>query len=71
MSKLFIYDYKHQQVHAELELGELTPDQWALMEKLFPFFEENELTTRYKALTIAKSYEIVSNDGESEIKWAQ
>lgn len=68
--KLFIYDQKHEQVHGELDLGELDDKQVVLLETVVKFLDEQKITDRYKTLTIAESFKINYDDGESEIEFS-
>lgn len=54
--KLFYYDLKHNEIHDELELGNLTKDQEDLVDKIIEFLNENEiLDGRYKNLILAQN----------------
>jgi hypothetical protein len=66
--KLFYFDNKHNQMIAKLDLGELSPNEFLLLHKVLQFLKDKDIIDgRYKDLELAKSAEIVYEDGEAEI----
>lgn len=53
--KLFQYDSKHDRVISELDLGELSDEQNALLDKVLEWME-TRLFTRYNSAVLAESY---------------
>lgn len=69
MKKLFFHDDKHQNVHAEMELGDLTVENKELLEKVFEFLRANHVLDRYRELTIAESFHEHWEDGEKQLSF--
>jgi hypothetical protein len=66
--KLFYFDNRHSQILANLDLGELSPNEFLLLHKVLQFLkDEKVIDGRYKDLELAESAEIVYEDGEAEI----
>lgn len=56
--KLYNYDSKHQSINGELDLGDITDVESAIVDKLIYFLDEAGFTSRYNGLVLAKSYVI-------------
>lgn len=56
--KLFNYDEKHERVNGELDLGELTPSESKLLDKIVAWMGDQGFTSRYQQLEIAERYEV-------------
>lgn len=67
--KLFLHDRKHEQILAELDLGEISHEQEALLDKIINFLDEQGVTDRYKDLMLANGYTQGIQDGESVIEF--
>ncbi len=60
--KLFLFDEKHEQVHAEMEITNLKQT-----EDIILFFHNNHIIDRYTSLVIAEAYTVVYEDGERSV----
>lgn len=67
--KLFIHDEKHEQINGSLELGNLSVESLALLEKIVEFLDSEGITDRYKRLVFADGYKQTYPDGESLIEF--
>lgn len=54
--KLFLYDVKHENVFGEKDLGNLTPSEIELLERVVEFLEEKEILSRYRTIRVAESW---------------
>lgn len=71
--KLFLYDDKHGNMVKEVYLGELTDTERNVADKIIQGMEEaNFLDGRYRAATIAESYErkLDEDSGESYLEFS-
>lgn len=66
--KLFLYDTKHQQVHAHTDMGDLNQTEVALVNKVLEFLQDNRITDgRYRNLTLADDIETIYVDEEPQL----
>lgn len=64
--KMFYYDSRHEEVHNEVDLGELTEDQTILINKIERFlFRSGIIDRHYKHLILAESF-VKTYDEEQE-----
>lgn len=60
--KLFIHDAKHDVVLAETDLGDLTESEEALVNGIFSFLEEHDVSSRYARPVLADGYTQVTDE---------
>lgn len=67
--KLFLYDLKHNNVHAELNLGDINNETKYVINQIIEFLdEEGVIDGRYKCLTIARAINTAfDEDGEKQL----
>ena len=68
--KLFLYDEKHQQLIDNLDLGNLSNEEIAQINKIIDFLEDNHILDRYKNLTLANKAEVQYEDGEPSLNFS-
>ncbi len=64
--KLFLFDRKHQQVHASLDLGDADLEA---VHQVIDFLDAQGITNRYKSLVVADGYKVEYEEGEPEVEF--
>ncbi len=66
--KIVCYDHKHQQIHHELDLGEISEKAKELVMKIIVWLEdEHNLLRGYEALALCDEAVVEYEDGEPEV----
>jgi hypothetical protein len=65
--KLYYYDSKHEQVHYELNLGDLSSEDQALLDRVIDWMQNiGLLDGRYRDLVVADGYKYEREDPEDD-----
>lgn len=69
--KLYVHDEKHQNVNGELNLGEVSEKEAAMIKKIMDFLGEQGMSHRYARLVLANNYTVTydKEDGFPTVKF--